>query len=317
MKNQSILVTPRSFPSELPGTCNILRQAGYDVILNPYGRVLTEDEMLRFTGSVVGIIVGVDPVTERVLSNAGKLNAIAKYGAGVDNIDIDAVRSRGVRIRTAAGTNSVSVAELTLGLLFCLYRNIWHSASSVKRGGWERMRGRELLGSTVGLIGCGNIGREVAKRLLALGAHVIVHDDKLQDTTFLQSYDVPRVPLDKLLKESDAISLHCPVTKETYHMIDSGAINIMRDGAYLVNTSRGELVDEDALYDALKSGKLSGAAQDVFSQEPPEPGCKLLELENFILTAHIGAFTKEAVHRMAITSTRNLLEMLEEDMGNR
>jgi phosphoglycerate dehydrogenase-like enzyme len=311
MNRQAILVTPRSFPSSLPGTCDVLRQAGYEVILNPRRRLLTEDEMVDLAQDVVGIIVGVDPVTEQVLSNAGRLKAISKYGAGVDNIHMDAARSRGIQVRTAAGVNSGSVAELTLGLLLCLYRNMWYSVSSVKRGGWERIIGRELSGSTVGLVGCGNIGREVAKRLLALGARVIVHDDKLCDTEFLQSCDVPRVPLEQLLKESDAVSLHCPLNSETEHIINRRAISIMRDGAYLVNTSRGELVDEDALYDALKSGKLSGAAQDVFSQEPPEPGCKLLELENFMLTAHIGAFTKEAVHRMAITSTRNLLEMLE------
>jgi phosphoglycerate dehydrogenase-like enzyme len=311
MNRQAILVTPRSFPSSLPGTCDVLRQAGYEIILNPRRRLLTEDEMVDLAQDVVGIIVGVDPVTERVLSNTRRLKAISKYGAGVDNIHLDAARSRGIQVRTAAGVNSVSVAELTLGLLLCLHRNIWRSASSVKMGGWERTIGRELSGSTVGLVGCGNVGREVAKRLLALEARVIVHDDKLRDTEFLQSYDVPRVPLEQLLKESDAVSLHCPLNAETRHIIDCKAISIMRDGAYLVNTSRGELVDEDALYDALRSGKLSGAAQDVFSKEPPEPGCKLLELENFILTAHIGAFTKEAVHRMAITSTRNLLEMLE------
>lgn len=314
MEQQAILVTPRSFPSDLPGTCNILRQAGYDVILNPHARPLTEDEMLSLTRNVAGIIVGIDPVTEDVLENARQLRAISKYGAGIDNIDINAAYSRGIRVRTAAGANSISVAELTLGFLICLYRNMWQSASSVKRGGWERKIGRELSGSTVGLVGCGDIGREVAKRLLTLGVRVLVHDDKLQDSEFLESYGVPQVSFEELLRNSDAVSLHCPLTTETRHMIDSKAISIMRDGAYLINAARGELVDEDALYDALKNGKLSGAAHDVFSQEPPGQGCKLLELDNFILTAHIGAFSRESVYRMATTSTRNLLEMLQDDL---
>ena len=311
MEQQSILITPESFPFELPGSCDVLRQAGYEVILNPYGRVLTENEICKLVRNVVGIIVGVDPLTERVINNASRLRAISKYGAGIDNIEIGAVYSRGIQIRTAAGANSVSVAELTLGLLISLYRNMWQSVSSVKEGGWDRKIGRELLGSTVGLVGCGDIGREVAKRLLALGARVIVHDDKLMDTTFLKSYGVPRVSLEELLRESDAVSLHCPLTEETRHMINRRTISVMRDGAFLVNTARGELVDEDALYDALKSGKLCGAAQDVFSKEPPRQGCKLLELKNFVLTSHIGAYTQEAVNRMAIRSTRNLLEMLQ------
>jgi|CZCA01.1.fsa_nt_gi phosphoglycerate dehydrogenase-like enzyme len=314
MEQQAVLITPRSFPSDLPGTCDILRKAGYEVILNPNGRTLTEDEMISAIRDVVGIIVGIDPLTDKVLANARRLKAISKYGAGIDNIHINAARSRGIEVRRTVGANSNSVAEFTVGLLLCLYRNMWYSASGVKRGDWSRKRGREIAGSTVGLIGCGNIGREVAKKLLALGAHVIVHDNFLQDTEFIEAHGIPLVSFEDLLRESDAVSLHCPLTTETRHVINHRAISSMREGAYLVNTARGELVDEDDLYDALKSGKLSGAAQDVFSSEPPPPDCKLLELENFILTAHIGAYTQEAVYRMATTSTRNLLEMLQDDL---
>ncbi len=310
MRKPKVVITPRSFPWSIEGICEPLKKQGYHLIKNPYGRVLTEDEMCELCRDVDGIIAGGDPITGRVLHEAKYLKGISKYGSGLDTIDMDAACKLGIAVKGGAGANAVSVAELAIALLICAYRGICSSALSTKSDGWKETRGREVMGSTVGIVGCGNIGREFAKRVSAFGANVLIYHRRPVQQQVLDMCGARQVSFDTLLAESDAVSLHCPLTPQTVRLMGRDAIARMKNGAVLINTARGELVDEDALYDALTVGKLRAAAQDVFSCEPPEPGHKLLLLDNFMLTAHIGASTDEAVIRMATRAVENMVELL-------
>lgn len=309
---KKVLVTPKSFRNYKHKAYPLLEEKGYEIVENTYGRTLTENEIVELAAEgVEGIIIGVDPLPANVLEQLRDLKAISKYGVGMDNIDLHCAAELGIKVKNAVGTNSVSVAELAIALMFTMSRKIPLHSDGVKAGGWDRSIGFELTGKKLGLVGGGQIGREVAKRARGLEMDVTIYDPYFSDEAFLAKYQVSRTDsLDELLAKSDIISLHLPVTNETRHMINSTTLGLMKPNTVLINTSRGELVDEEALYEALTSGKIAGAAQDVFSSEPPARDEKLLKLDNFILTPHLGAFTGEAVEKMAMVSTTNLLEML-------
>jgi len=309
---KKVLITPKSFKNYKHKAYPLLEEKGYEIIENSFGRTLTEDEIVEIAKEgVEGIIIGVDPLPARVLEQLKDVKAISKYGVGMDNIDLDRAAELGIKVKNAVGTNSVSVGELAIALMFTMARKIPSHSAEVKNGGWDRSIGFELTGKKLGLVGGGQIGREVAKRARGLEMEVTIYDPYFKDDGFLSKYGISRTDnLDELLSQSDIISLHLPATADTKHMINSRTLGLMKPTAILINTSRGELVDEEALYEALTTGKIAGAAQDVFSSEPPAKDEKLLKLDNFILTPHLGAFTGEAVEKMAIVSTKNLLEML-------
>lgn len=307
-----VLITPKSFKNYKDETYPELISRGYEIIENTTGRTLSEDEIILLAGQdVQGIIVGVDILSARVLAGCQDLRAISKYGVGLDNIDLAAAARRNIKVMNAVGSNNISVAELTLALMFEAARHVSVMASNVKSGRWERALGVELTGKTLGLIGGGQIGKEVAKRARGLQMKVLIHDPYFKDAAFLREHDITLCEsLAEILKQSDILSLHLPLTPETRCLINANTLTMMKPTAVLLNTSRGELVDEGALYVALKDKVISFAAQDVFSAEPPLPGEKLLTLDNFLLTPHAGAYTSEAIEKMALYSTQNLIAML-------
>lgn len=309
-----VLITPKSFRDYTDRTYPLLEARGYEIVENGTGRTLREEEIMDLAGSgVVGIIVGVDPLPERVLKACADLRGISKYGVGLDNIDLAAAEALGIKVKNAAGSNTVSVAELALALMFEAARHVSTLARGVREGRWDRIRGFELAGKRLVLLGGGQIGKEVAKRGVALGMEVAIFDPYFSDTPFLETYGIHRISaFEEALGAADLLSLHLPLTEGTRHLIRAETIGLMKPSAVLINTARGELVDEEALYDALMKKRLAFAAQDVFSSEPPSSGAPLLSLENFILTPHTGAYTAEAVERMALYSTRNLIELLEQ-----
>ncbi len=309
---KKVLITPKSFRNYKHKAYPLLEEKGYEIVENSFGRTMTENEIVELAGQgVEGIIIGVDPLPANVLEQLRDLKAISKYGVGMDNIDLRRATELGIKVKNAVGTNSVSVAELAIALIFTMSRKIPMHSEGVKAGGWDRSIGFELTGKKLGLAGGGQIGREVAKRARGLEMDVTIYDPYFKDDGFLEKYQVGRAnSLEELLAVSDIVSLHLPVTSETKHMINSTTLGLMKSNAILINTSRGELADEEALYEALTTGRIAGAAQDVFSSEPPAKDEKLLTLDNFILTPHLGAFTGEAVEKMALVSTYNLLEML-------
>jgi len=242
------------------------------------------------------------PVTKELLGKAPKLKIVARSGVGLDSIDLDECRRRGIRVVNTPDAPTVSVAELVVGMIISLLREIPRADAEMKRKKWikDQLRGKELFGKTVGIVGFGRIGEAVAERLSAFGCRLLVFSPRFKPTP-----EIAGAALDELLKKSDIVTLHAPLTKETAGMIGKREIALMKDGAYLVNAARGALVDEDALYDALKSGKIAGAALDVYPSEPYSG--KLCGLGNVVLLPHIGANTEEALARTG----KQLLEELE------
>ena len=261
--------------------------------------------MVDLIGGVHGVVVGVDEVTARVIQASTDLKVIAKHGVGVDNIDLAAATAAGIVVTNTPGANEAAVAELTIALMLALARHLVKHHQVVSQGGWARQTGTELAGKTLGLIGCGRIGQEVVKRAHALGMEVIFHR-----RTPAEVPGARQVSLDELLARSDYVSVHVPHTSETHHILDAEAFAKMKDGVYVINTARGGTVDEAALYEALVTGKVAGAALDARPKEPPPPDDPLNTLENVILTPHSGATTREAVLRMAKMATENLLAVL-------
>jgi D-3-phosphoglycerate dehydrogenase len=300
-----VLATARSFCKSDGSHHEFLRENGCEVTLHPPASPLSAPELSRLIPGYDGLILGLDYCDGAVIAASDRLRAISRYGSGVDRVDVDAATRHGIVITTTPGVNRVAVAELAIGLMFSLARSIPQVVINTRSGVWERVQGWELSGKTLGLIGFGAIGREVAIRALALGMHVLAYDPfSTVDLPGVQAVDLP-----VLLREAHIVSLHCAVTPETEGLINAGRIAQMRDGAYLVNTARGELVDEDALYAALKSGKLAGAASDVFRQEPPE-GSPLLTCDNLLATLHMGGTSRESTLRMPMMAAQNLVDVL-------
>jgi phosphoglycerate dehydrogenase-like enzyme len=298
-----IAVTPRSFRSTPGAHHDLLRAAAVEVRFPDNEKPLKAHEMATFVEGCAGLIVGTDEVTGEVL-DAGPLKAVVKFGTGMDNIDLEAARTRGVRVDFTPGANARSVAELAIALMLALARRIPLHDRSVRRGKWSRRTGIELEGKTLGIVGCGAIGKEVLQMGRGLGMEVLVHDP-------YADAEIPSVSLEKLLSTSDVVSVHMPLTEETAGMLDGERLGSMKKGALLVNTARGGIVDEGALAEALRKGSLAGAAFDSFASEPPH-GSPLLELDSFIASPHSGASTVEAAERAGVRAVRRVLELLGE-----
>jgi phosphoglycerate dehydrogenase-like enzyme len=298
----TVAVTPRSFRATPGPHLDLLRESGLDVRFPDLQRPLDEDEMVGLVGGCAGLLVGVDPVTRRVLE-AGPLRVVVKFGTGTDNIDVAAASELGVKVSSTPAANALSVAELTVGLLLALARNIALHDRLARARSWERRPGIELAGKRLGVVGYGAVGREVARIARSLGMEVVAHDP------FLREADVELVDLATLLGSADAISLHVPLSESTRDLIDAEALERMRPGALLVNTSRGGIVDEQALAEALRSGRLAGAAVDVFAEEPPWES-PLVGLDNVVLSPHAGAATVEAARRAGLQAVEQLLRDL-------
>ena len=283
---------------------DILKGEGLDVDYRPD---ISHEELLEVIKDYHGIIVrSRTKVREDVIERAEKLKVIGRAGVGLDNIDLVAAEKRGIVVVNTPGATSISVAELTIGLMLSLFRFIPQAYVSTREGRWEKkkFKGRELFGKTLGLIGVGRIGREVAKRCRSFGMKILAYDP------YLEKSDVALlVSLDELLEKSDVISIHTPLTPETKGMVNGEFFEKMKDGAVLINCARGGIVNEDDLYEALKSGKLSGAAMDVYEVEPPGKH-KLFTLENFIGTPHIGAQAEEGQLRAGQEVAKKVAEIL-------
>jgi len=282
----------------------ILRQGGLEVEA-AYG--LKDHELIEKIGDFDALIVrSATKVTREVIEAGEKLKVIGRAGVGLDNIDLEAARERGIEVLNTPGATAVSVAELTIGMMIACARNIVRGTLGIKSSLWEKkaLKGVELSGKRAGIIGLGRIGREVAKRLRCLGMEVVYYDPLVSESDL-----ATRLELDELLRTSDFITLHLPLTEQTHHMIGEREFEMMKDGVILVNCARGGIVDEEALYHALKSGKVRAAGLDVFEVEPLNRS-KLIELNNVVLTPHIGAQTVEGQKRAGIEIARKVLESL-------
>lgn len=304
-----ILITTSIFGKDDPSPLNLLQNAGYEAIINPYGRRLTEDEVLDLLSEVkpVGMVAGVEPITARVLQQAEGLRVISRCGVGLENVDLNAAGSLGITVTNTPDGPTEAVAELTIGLIFNLLRMVSFLDRELRKGNWIKRTGSLVRGKKVGIIGLGRIGKEVAEMLLSVGAKVAGTDIQ-PDYEWLQKNQVPLVSLEELLKQSEILCLHLSHKPDNKHLIGRKEMEAMPKGAYLINTSRGEVIDHDALYSMLTNGHLSGAALDVFEEEPYTG--PLTKLDNVILTPHIGSYTKETRLEMETQAVKNLLSAL-------
>lgn len=283
-----------------------MRAAGIDVDVNDD---VTPEELKEIIPAYEAMIVrSRTKVREPLIDKASNLKAIIRPGVGLDNIDVEYAESKGIEVRNTPAASSNAVAELTIGYLFALARPIVQATVSMKEGKWEKkqLKGTELAGKTLGLIGFGRIGTLVGQKADALGMEVLFHRRTDIDVDF-----ATQVPLDELLERADYISLHLPHTPATHYIIDDDAFAKMKDGVKIVNCARGGTVDEDALYDAIQSGKVAGAALDVFEDEAEERGQKLMQLPQVIGSPHIGAGTAEAKARLGEEAVRIAIEIAE------
>ncbi|ALG12519.1 phosphoglycerate dehydrogenase [Kibdelosporangium phytohabitans] len=289
------------------GVDRLLGDAGYEAVFaTPARREASGLRLRDVVADVDGIVAGTDAFTAEVLGAAPKLKVIGRCGAGYDNIDVDAATRNGVAVTFTPGANRRSVAEHVLALMLNCARGIPQNIASIHAGGWEQRSGRELEGATLGVIGLGSIGKTVARLGLALGMRVIAFDREP-----VHENGVAVLSFDEVLRQSDFLSLHIFLSPATRHLIDATALRMMKPASYLINTARGEVVDEDALADALAKGELAGAALDVLREEPLPATSKLRELDNVIVTAHIAAATVEARSRSSLMATQQVIDVLD------
>jgi D-3-phosphoglycerate dehydrogenase len=294
-----ILVSSRSFGKVSDLGEGALKASGFEIVrISPDERPITEEKMIRIISAEMPkiVICGAEPLTKNVMLACPNLQMIMKHGVGIDNIDIDAATNRKIIVANAPGTNTESVADLTIALMLALLRGVVNATNSTKTGGWERYIGHELGTRTVGVVGTGRIGLCVIQRLQGFGSDILAYD-VIQNESLIGKPKFQYCSLEDLLRKSDIVTLHAPLTASTRNFIGNRELDLMKSSAYLVNLARGELVDEDALYQFLQHNRIAGAAVDVFAVEPPQSS-PLLKLENLLATPHIAAYTHEAMDRM-------------------
>lgn len=301
-----IVISTSSFAPANLAALQQLVEARFRVETNPFRRRLTENEIADLLGDeTVGLIAGVEPLTAEVFDRAGALRIVSRCGVGLDSVDLDAAARRGVIVANTPDAPTQPVAELAIAHMLDLLREVSRADRQIRAGTWQPRMGGLLQGRVVGLLGFGRIGRRIADILLAFGVQLLVTDPALAGQDARLPTGVTAVGFERLLHESDILSLHVPYSESTHHIIDRQALALMKPTALLVNVARGGLVDESALHDALVSERLAGAGLDVFENEPYTGA--LATLDNVLMTAHMGSYAREARLAMERAAVDNLL----------
>lgn len=304
-----ILVTPTSLqPGKNEEALAALRNFADELVFNESGKPLSEEELIPKLQGCDGYIAGLDQITQKVLASCPTLKVVSRYGAGYDRVDIQAAKDLNIKVTNTPGVNAQAVGELAFGLILSAARKIPYLNHQTHDGLWVRSSGMELKGKTLGILGLGAIGKVVAQCAQGFGMTVLAYDPFINET-YCKEHHIESVSFEELMSRSNVVSLHLPLLDSTRHMIDAQALDLLPDGAILVNTSRGGIIDEDAAYKALEKGKLSGLGLDAFEIEPPADS-PLFDLDNVIATPHTGAHTKEATDNMAHASIQNLIDVL-------
>ena len=275
-----------------------------DTKLNLQGQRFNKGDLIEFIQDADGIVLGLEPIDEEVLSKCPRLKIIAKYGVGLNNIDFQAVNKRGIKIGWTGGVNRLSVAEMALGFMLMLARNLYQTSNLLKQGTWKKNGGFQLSQKTVGIIGVGFIGKELVRLLKPFNCKILVNDIINQDD-YYRSEGLIEVTKKQLYQQADFITIHTPLDDSTYKMLNMDAFKLMKRTAFVINTARGGIIDENDLKVALKEKIIAGAAIDVYENEPPED-MGLLSLPNFICTPHIGGNAFEAVIAMGMSAIKHL-----------
>lgn len=314
-----ILTTTSSFTNAIKGSdleeflnANNLAQVLFEDIRPPFP--FSADSVL----AIVATSSSHRKIGLEIMDFFPKLKLIMPFGTGTDHIDFGAAKKRGIAVAHVPGANRLAVAEMTFGFIFALLRNIISYDTSMKNGSWDRTMGQGVLNKNLGIIGLGNVGREAAKLACGVGMRVFVHDIRY-DEEFLHTYPfIKKEDFKKILESSDIITLHVPLTAETHHMIGRREFSLMKPGSFLINTSRGSVVDETALLESLESGHIAGVALDVFSLEPPfesDSLRKLISHPRLIAAPHVASFTPEAQYAVAARIVKNIVAVYNGRMG--
>jgi len=272
-------------------------------------RHVTEDELLKSLADVDGVVTGGHPYTRRVLEALPKLKVISRTGAGYDSIDLKAATDLGIMVTTTPGANSDSVADFAIGLLLAVVRRVTFADTEMRAGRWTPYMSPEVHGKTIGILGLGDIGRRVAKRARGFDMTILAHDP-YPNHDFANEFGVHYVPVDELLRESDFVTIHSPLTPETHGLFDEAAFRTMKTTAYIVNTARGQVIDETSLIRALNEGWIAGAGLDVFEEEPLTDS-PLRNMGSVVLSSHIAGWTHEAWQRMVTGAAEHVVDVLE------
>lgn len=307
---EKIVITPRGFANFGRDQVEYLRNCGYEVHFNDTGRAYDREQFLALCRDADGLIAGVERIDREFVEKCPKIRAVVKFGVGMDNFDLDLLRERGIYAGRCAGSNSRSVAETAVCFMLASSKNLFDCVEETREGNWNKHNGFEVLDKTVGIIGFGAIGREVARMCNGLGMKVLAYDLADISAEMEHSYGIRKAEFDELLAESDFVTVHIPLNRETEGFISLDEMKKMKNTAVLINTARGGVVNEQDLYEALESRMIRSAWFDVFSSEPPRPGEKLLKLPNFYLTPHIASRSGEAERNTVLIATGEILKGL-------
>ncbi len=306
--SKEILIVTSKFRESTETYRELLEREGCTLAERDIQYPVTEDHLAELIKDVDGLITGLEKVTPKVLENANRLKVISAGGVGFDHIDLDAATAKGIAVCNCAGCNNRSVAELAFGMMLSLSRQIYQSDRAMRNGEWGRFTGPELWGKTIGIVGLGRVGKSVAQLAKGFGMQIL-SNDIAWDIAYADEHGISYVPLDRLLQESDYVTLHTPLTPWTHNLIDERELGLMKPTAYLINTARGPVVKEDALCKALEQGRIAGAGLDVFVVEPTND-CAFREFDNVIITPHIGGSSNEAYDRSMQLALLNVTSVL-------
>ena len=309
MANYLVLATPRSFAKNDDAPIRLLEENGCEVVRLPKDGGDLTAQLVEYLPQADAVIAGLEPYDRALLSTAKKLKVISRYGVGYDKVDLDAARELGIKVSITPGANGDSVADLAMALMLNAARHVCHMDAVIRAGGHDKpVTGVEMWKKTLGVVGTGRIGKGVIQRASGFQMKVLAYD-AYPDEAFVSAHGGQYVELDTLFRESDFITLHCPLNEETRNMVDAKRLAEMKPKAVLVNTARGGIIDEAALYEALRTGEIGAAGLDATEVEPA-CGSPLATLPNCILTPHAGAATYEAGYNMGMMAARNALDVL-------
>ena len=308
--NYKILCTVPNFRNRCVEAVKTLENQNIEIIEYNGGKVMTKDEILEYANVIDGAIIGCDEWDESIFTKCKRLRTISRFGIGVDNIDLDSAKKHGVKVSNARGINSDSVAEATIMFALAVLRNLINLDYTTKSGEWVRYSGHTLHGKKYGLVGFGAIAQYVAKLICAFDVEEIIAYDAYPDYDIAEKLGVRLTSFDELIKTADVISLHVPGTTSTFHMIDASAFSKMKSNAVIVNVARGPVVDQSALYDALKNKSIAGAGIDVFEIEPTNKENPLFSLYNIVVMPHQAADTSETFAAVGEFAAQNIVKVL-------
>ena len=308
---KKVLVTlsfPPSMIANFDSCVEYLESQGFEVVIDPRYRLLNQAELIEQIGGVYAHVASAETVDDAVLKHADSLKIVSRMGIGYDKIDVDALNRKGVALTIAPGANAEPVAEFTASLLMSVTRRIKEIDTATRQGVWKTHFGISALGKTLGIVGLGNIGKKVAKFMSGFDMKVIAFD-LYPDKEYAATNNITLMPLDDVIAQSDYLSIHMPYTKDNYRLFGAEKFAMMKKGAIFLNCARGEIVDEAALYSALKSGHLAGAGLDVFEQEPVNMDNPLLMLNNVIVASHTSGMTFEGRKKVIDMAFQNVVDI--------